>query len=330
MSMCQDSGSARLPLVGSLIQSGTSHALYSLRTPAHPARSSRILAATDDNSIQRMVAHPTGPECPPSSASEPLMSAGRQALVRRCIQFPGPTAVYGTGGVAWPSSSRPQQTTVPPNLVPQVWWSPAPTAANAPPGGEACPSSFRPQQAIVPSDLIPQVCGPALSAKAPAGNLAGQPDPACVQCAGTDREEGTAWLGELPERSFIPTFHRAVEPDPARVPVTGAEGALRYGRQCLRHRLRGWDCIALCTAGNRVVVPDSANLGLSCAHGVEDGCPGVYGSSDVLLGLWSNPMGSPTHGRAVEPDTTASNASGIDGPELYLRRSLHKLAQKKL
>ena len=71
---------------------------------------------------------------------------------------PALTAVkVPAGGVAWPSSSAPQQATVPFVLTPQVWSLPALTAVKVPAGGVAWPSPLTPQQATVPFVLTPQV-----------------------------------------------------------------------------------------------------------------------------------------------------------------------------
>ena len=61
------------------------------------------------------------------------------------------------GGVAWPTSSLPQQATEPPILTPQVCNTPALTETKEPAGGVAWLSPSLPQQATEPLLLTPQV-----------------------------------------------------------------------------------------------------------------------------------------------------------------------------
>lgn len=74
---------------------------FAVFVPLHaPVRSARILTATDDNSIQRMVTRPTGPECPPRSVSEPMLSAADRLWSAGAFNPPGRRP--STERAAWP------------------------------------------------------------------------------------------------------------------------------------------------------------------------------------------------------------------------------------
>ena len=82
------------------------------------------------------------PHTTPALCSEPKcylaakyqVAFPRQAPVLFCSRHS-----KSDGGVAWPSSSLPQQATEPSRCTPQVWSRPALTQANSPAGGVAWP-----------------------------------------------------------------------------------------------------------------------------------------------------------------------------------------------
>jgi hypothetical protein len=146
-----EEGSLRFPTGGALrwcLAVGATHSVFNVNCPQLPL----ALAAGSKGGMRsgsKLAFSKTGSSdlmssvlfrCEPAQDDFPPVRQGCPLRGHSCDH----------GGVASPSTLRPQQATVRSVLTPQVCALPAVTEVNVSAGGEACPSELSPQQTMVP------------------------------------------------------------------------------------------------------------------------------------------------------------------------------------